>query len=96
MFYVMVVIALLLFLSGLSSQNNNRYIQYIFLGIEIDDSLDHPFSVENAVTLSPYSVDGDTSPKPATKHTRYVSYNQGRRGESMLNSFQLDDVISIL
>ena len=43
----------------------------IFIGIEIDDSLDHPFAVENSVTtLSPYSVDGDTSPKPVTKHTR--------------------------
>ncbi len=47
---------------------NVDYLQ----GIEIDDSLDHPFSVENTVTLSPYSVDGDTSPKPVTKHPRYV------------------------
>jgi hypothetical protein len=49
------------------------------IGIEIDDSLDHPFAVES-VTVSPYSVmDGDTSPKPVTKHTSRESKNSSEK-----------------
>lgn len=55
------------------------------IGIEIDDSLDHPFSVENAVTLSPYSVDGDTSPKPVTKHPRESKNSSEKRPVKLMH-----------
>lgn len=54
------------------------------IGIEIDDSLDHPFAVESAA-LSPYHVDGDTSPKPITKHPRESKNSTDKRPTKLIH-----------
>ena len=56
----------------------------VFSGIEIDDSLDHPFAVESAA-LSPYHVDGDTSPKPITKHPRESKNSTDKRPTKLIH-----------